>query len=130
MRDWLRRFMAGRYGGDAFSGFLCAAAVVCMLLGLFTWDALYILGMALLVYNYFRILSRNTQKRAAENRWYLARRASVQGWFSAQRQRFAHRKEYRYFRCPRCGQTLRVPRGRGRISICCPKCGTQFIKKS
>ena len=37
---------------------------------------------------------------------------------------------WRFYRCPKCGQQLRVPRGRGKISITCPKCGNQFIKKS
>ena len=40
------------------------------------------------------------------------------------------RKLYHYYRCPKCRQKLRVPRGRGRIQISCPRCGTQFIKKS
>ena len=44
--------------------------------------------------------------------------------------RFKQRKDYHYYRCPKCGQQLRVPRGRGKISITCPKCGNQFIKKS
>ena len=67
---------------------------------------------------------------AAENRWFLAQRYAVQQRFAGARTRFAQRKVYRYFRCPRCRQQLRVPRGRGRISITCPKCGTSFIKKS
>ena len=88
------------------------------------------LGWAALIYSYYRIFSRNIPKRAAENRWFLAQRYAVQQRFASARTRFAQRKVYRYFRCPRCRQQLRVPRGRGRISITCPKCGTSFIKKS
>ena len=117
MKAWLQRFMSGRYGGDQFSGFLSIAA-------------LYWVGLAVLIYSYVRIFSRNIPKRAAENRWYLAKQAAVSQRFSSMKTRWRMRQTYRYFRCPHCRQELRVPRGRGRISITCPKCGTSFIKKS
>lgn len=126
--------MSGRYGGDAFSNFLSLAALVVVVLGLFVPGLFGMLlgwlGWAVLIYSYYRIFSRNIPKRAAENRWFLAQRYAVQQRFAGARTRFAQRKVYRYFRCPRCRQQLRVPRGRGRISITCPKCGTSFIKKS
>lgn len=126
--------MSGRYGGDAFSNFLSLAALVVVVLGLFVPGLFGMLlgwlGWAALIYSYYRIFSRNIPKRAAENRWFLAQRYAVQQRFAGARTRFAQRKVYRYFRCPRCRQQLRVPRGRGRISITCPKCGTSFIKKS
>ncbi len=126
--------MSGRYGGDAFSNFLSLAALVVVVLGLFVPGLFGMLlgwlGWAALIYSYYRIFSRNIPRRAAENRWFLAQRYAVQQRFASTRTRFAQRKVYRYFRCPRCRQQLRVPRGRGRISITCPKCGTSFIKKS
>lgn len=134
MRAWFQRFMSGRYGGDAFSNFLSLAALVVVVLGLFVPGLFGMLlgwlGWAVLIYSYYRIFSRNIPRRAAENRWFLAQRYAVQQRFAGARTRFAQRKVYRYFRCPRCRQQLRVPRGRGRISITCPKCGTSFIKKS
>lgn len=134
MRAWFQRFMSGRYGGDAFSNFLSLAALVVVVLGLFIPGLFGMLlgwlGWAVLIYSYYRIFSRNIPRRAAENRWFLAQRYAVQQRFAGARTRFAQRKVYRYFRCPRCRQQLRVPRGRGRISITCPKCGTSFIKKS
>ena len=126
--------MSGRYGGDAFSNFLSLAALVVVVLGLFVPGLFGMLlgwlGWAALIYSYYRIFSRNIPRRAAENRWFLTQRYAVQQRFASARTRFAQRKVYRYFRCPRCRQQLRVPRGRGRISITCPKCGTSFIKKS
>ena len=91
---------------------------------------LYWLGLAAIVYSYFRILSRNTRKRYSENLKYLSYQNRVTTWFGKQQVRFKQRKDYHYYRCPQCGQQLRVPRGRGKISITCPKCGHQFIKKS
>ena len=105
MRAWLQRFMSGRYGSDAFGNFLCVVSLICLVLGLFV-GIFYYIGLALLIYTYFRMLSRNVSKRYAENQMF------------------------RYFSCPRCKQQIRVPKSRGRISITCPKCGTQFIKKT
>lgn len=130
MKGWFQRFMSGRYGFDRFGGFLSITSLVLVLLGALFSSVLYWLGFVMLGYCYFRILSRNLNKRYQENMKYLALQSKVAGWFGMQRTRFAQRKQYRYFRCPQCHQQLRVPRGRGRISISCPKCGNQFIKKS
>ena len=46
------------------------------------------------------------------------------------KKRWAQRSTYRFFKCPQCKQTVRVPKGRGKICITCPKCKTEFIKKS
>ncbi len=34
---------------------------------------------------------------------------------------------YNFFTCPRCRAALRVPKGKGRIKITCPKCGEKFL---
>lgn len=130
MRGWFQRFMSGRYGFDRFSGFLSVASLVLVVVGALFSSPLYILGLILLAYCYFRILSRNIQKRYRENQKYLELEGKVSGWLSTRQMRFKQRKQYHYYRCPHCGQQLRVPRGRGKISITCPKCSTQFIKKS
>ena len=129
MRAWFQRFMSGRYGNDAFGNFLCVASLICLVLGFFV-GIFYYIGLALLIYTYFRMFSRNIPKRYAENQKYLQMSAGVKTKFVQIKQRFALRKTYRYFSCPRCKQQIRVPKGRGRISITCLKCGTQFIKKT
>jgi uncharacterized paraquat-inducible protein A len=129
MKAWFQRFMSGRYGGDHLSNFLCLVALLLLLVGMFV-PGVYLLGIALLIWSYFRIFSRNVQKRYAENLKYLQYKNKVTGWFSARKVRFSQRKTYCYFRCPNCHQEIRVPRGRGRISVTCPKCQTKFIKKS
>ena len=130
MRDRFRRWMTGRYGSDAFNYFLSIAALVLFFVGLFLWRSAYYFGLAALCYSYFRMFSRNIPRRRRENAWYLRQQAMVQQWWGRVRQRFDKNDPYRYFSCPRCRQELRVPKGRGRISINCPKCGTQFIRKS
>ena len=120
-RDQFKRFFIDRRAGH-----LCTGVAGTRLAG----TLLYWVGLAVLIYSYVRIFSRNIPKRAAENRWYLAKQAAVSQRFSSMKTRWRMRQTYRYFRCPHCRQELRVPRGRGRISITCPKCGTSFIKKS
>ena len=39
-------------------------------------------------------------------------------------------KEHRYFKCPNCGQYLRVPRGKGKITVNCRNCGASFEERS
>lgn len=91
MKAWLQRFMSGRYGGDQFSGFLSIAALVIFVLGLLVpglaGTLLYWVGLAVLIYSYVRIFSRNIPKRAAENRWYLAKQAAVSQRFSSMKTR-------------------------------------------
>lgn len=130
MKAWFQRFMSGRYGSDQFSMFLSILALILLVLGMFVSGILYYVGLIVLIYSYFRMFSRNIQKRYAENQWYLARSSAVREWFSRLRNRFAQRGTYRYFKCPHCKQAIRIPKGRGRVSITCPKCGTQFIRKS
>ena len=131
MREKLRRFMIGRYGTDGLNQFLSIASLVLLLIAivsrvsLFTW-----LGVALLVFCYYRTFSRNISKRTEENYKFYTLKDRVGSKFHSWKEQWANRKVYHYYRCPQCRQKLRVPRGRGRIQISCPRCGTQFIKKS
>lgn len=138
MRARLQRFMIGRYGSDGLNKFLSIAALACLVLSLVLnlfganifVSILYALGLGLLVYSYFRMLSRNTQKRYAENLAYYNMANRWKNKWKTQRVHFAQRKLYHFYKCPSCRQALRVPRGRGRIEITCPKCHTNFVKKS
>ena len=131
MRDKIRQFLAGRYGTDALNQFLSIVAIVLLLISLVTrWGIFTWLGLAALVYCYFRTYSRNISRRTEENYRFYTLKEQITGKFSGVKRRWADRKSYRYFRCPQCHQMLRVPKGRGRIEISCPRCGTQFIRKS
>ena len=125
MKEKFRQFMIGRYGTDGLNQFLSMASIVLLLLSLLTW-----LGLALLILCYYRSLSRNISKRTEENYQYYTLKDRIDRKFRSLKDQWANRKIYHYYRCPKCRQKLRVPRGRGRIQISCPRCGTQFIKKS
>ena len=83
----------------------------------------------MLVVCYLRIFSRNIYARQLENQRFM------QFWWKlkngrSKRPSREQRKNYKVFSCPTCKQKLRVPRGKGKISISCPKCGRSFIKKT
>lgn len=123
--------MAGRYGVDELSKFLNIVLLVLLVLSIFIRSGiLYLLALGILIYSYFRMFSRNISKRYEENQKFVNfRYRNVVKWNNFKK-RFAQRKEYRFYRCPQCKQTVRVPRGRGKICITCPKCRTEFVKKS
>lgn len=130
LRERFQRFMMGRYGHDSLNQAMAVVALVLMILGMFGLRLFSWLAMALLVAVYFRMFSRNIPARSQENAKYYYLRTQVQKRMAQYQTRWAQRKFYRYYRCPHCHQQLRVPRGRGKIEITCPKCHTEFVKKS
>lgn len=135
MKEKLRQFMQGRNGADEISRICSVAVIVLLVFSLITRQSLfYILGFALMIYIYFRMFSRNVTKRKAENQKFLNfRYDTTLAWnrFKKQRKKqWDQRKTHRFFTCPGCGQMVRVPKGRGKICISCPKCRTDFIKRT
>lgn len=119
----LRNFMSGRYGMDKLNMAILWAGVISSLLSalvriqplnLIFWALSYVL----MILAIFRILSRNTYKRYQENRKFL--------------QIFDRLKDpqHRYYDCPKCRQTVRVPKGKGKIAITCPRCREKFVRKT
>ena len=128
--NWLRRMMYGRYGYDQLSLFLILVSCVLWLLsGLPHLGLIYWIGAALLLWCAYRILSRNLERRRAENAKFMTLAGPVIRWFKMRRT-VRRDREHRYFRCPNCGQYLRVPRGKGRITVNCRSCGISFEEKS
>lgn len=128
--NWLRKIMYGRYGVDELSLFLLGLYLVLVLLSqlpvlrLLSWVAL-----AVIVWDFFRILSRRFDRRRAENAKFMALAGPVIRWCKMRRAILRDR-EHRYFKCPNCGQYLRVPRGKGKIHVVCRSCGVSFEEKS
>ena len=129
-RQRTARFMAGRNGNDAFNRFLLVCDLILLLLSSLLGGPFFLLALALLGYVYFRMLSRSVYKRQAENERYLRFKYKVQSRLRLLAERWKQRREYKFFVCPSCRATLRVPKGRGKIKIVCRKCGTSFTGKS
>lgn len=134
MRQKFARFMSGRNGNDQLNLFLLAADIILLLLaGMFAGGFgkyLYPVVILVLGYAYFRMLSRNLCRRSEENGKYLRLRYKLMAEFRVRWERWVQRKDYKFFTCPSCKTTLRVPRGHGKIKIVCRKCGNSFTGKS
>ena len=124
----LRTFFYGRNGFDDLAKHtLIAAVIVCLLTGFIPQGIVRLifslLSWGLMIYAYYRILSKNIYKRVAENKRYV-------GSINMTKTRWHQRKTHRFYRCPKCKTWLRVPKGRGKITITCVKCATKFDKRS
>ena len=130
-KNKMMQFMQGRYGADQMGQMLSAVSMVFLIISLFSRNqAWFLLAVIGIVYNYFRMFSQNISKRYAENQKYLKMTAGIRRKLASWKSQLAQRKIYHIYRCPGCKQKIRVPRGRGKIEIRCPKCNTRFVKKS
>ena len=130
IRNAIQRFMYGRYGNDQFNLFLMGLYLLLYLVYLFLRvDLLYLVSFVLLFVTLFRMLSRNMERRRMENLRFMRAANPVISWFRLRRN-IRRDKEHGYFKCPSCGQRLRVPRGRGKITVTCRSCGASFQEKS
>ena len=137
MRDKFNKFMQGRYGVDELSRFTMGVALALIILTMFVnivnrsvGSVLDFLGIAAIVYAYFRIFSRNIQQRYAENQKYLQMTSKLRLRFNKEKNLMKQRKTHHIYACPGCGQKIRIPRGKGqKVEIDCPKCHQKFIKR-
>lgn len=134
MKQKFAKFMYGRYGLDELSKFLSTISMLVLIASLFLTQTVktvvFAAAVALLVYAYFRIFSKNYEKRRAENKTFLERRQRITERFRLRRDMWKQRKEFKFFKCPSCKAVLRVPRGKGKIRVVCKKCGTAFERKT
>ncbi len=102
-----------------------------IVIGLFSKLAVFsYITLALIIYMYYRTLSKNIAKRQAENRKYLELSYKARGLANKEKRYLLDLKDNHIYKCPECRQKIRIPRGKGRIEITCPKCAAKFIKKS
>ena len=133
MKERIAKFMVGRNGNDELNMFLFGICAFLLILGMFISSlrsVLYFISLALLVYIYFRMFSKNRYKRSDENARFLRARFKLFGYLKSIKERWVQRKDYKFFTCPSCKAVLRVPKGHGKIKIVCRKCGNTFIGKS
>lgn len=132
----LSRFMYGRNGVDRLGLTMIWAALLLDIINMLLREKPVVSGITglvsgvLLFTALFRMFSRNLEKRRAENTRFMEK-----VWWSVSRRMAGARqqrmdKEHRYFTCHRCGAVCRVPRGKGRIVITCPRCGGEIHGKS
>lgn len=146
-----RDYIATRNGPDNLSRVALILAVIFLIIAIITTGAVrsvtLVIGIAALIYTYFRLFSKDVTARRRENDAYLAKTANLRSKLSGvnssfkqasdagakaarQATRQAKDREHRYFACPKCGQQVRVPKGAGKIRVTCPKCGEKFERKA
>lgn len=124
MKYKFRAFFNGRNGIDDLGKMLLWTSLIIMVLSsLLGITFLYSAALVLLCYVYIRAFSRNLEKCQRQNEKYLS-------WRNFRKLRFQQRKTHRFYRCPKCKQQLRVPKGKGKICITCRNCGERFEKKT
>ena len=131
LREKLYQFLQGRNGIDELGIFLIGTSLILLVISmLLDGFLLSLIAYGLLIYSYFRVLSKNIGARQAENNRYLAEREHLRFKLQSKKVQFGLRKTYKYLKCQKCGKKMRVPRGKGRIEVTCPHCGDKFVTKS
>ncbi len=131
LRMALMHFMAGRYGTDKLNTVLFWVYFVLWGIGLFFRRGLVALilstlGTAVVIFLLFRTLSRNIPRRRAENERFLRFWFPFAAWWKRQFTRLKDVRRYRYRVCPYCHAQLRLPVRRGRRTVTCARCHSQF----
>lgn len=142
-KERIRLFLTGRYGGDSLNTVLSVFSLVSFITAIIVRSAskstagivisivFYAIAVGAIVFTTFRTFSRNLSARRAEYEWF---RSHIIAPFSRKKNELKTRREqsktHRFFKCPKCRQTVRVPKGKGKIRIKCPKCGEVFERKS
>lgn len=131
LNERFKIFMYGRYGVDPLSNFLAKSGLIMLFLSLIKpFNFLYIFALTAEVWAIFRSLSKNSEKRSREYRVYLECEEKVKKHFRLRKKMWTERKEFRYFKCSGCRIYLRVPKGKGNITITCPHCKKEITKKT
>ena len=125
------RFMQGRYGADEFGQALLWMGIALSLIEMFTgWILLGMLSMALFIWAIYRMFSRNTSRRFAENYRFLKLWNPVKNWFQWLWLSIRYCNKNRYFLCPKCRRIACVPKGTGRVTITCKGCKHKYDRKA
>ena len=138
LQNAILRFMYGRNGADHLNTALLVVYLVIWLLGTLLVNItesaplsmiVNFLMTALMVVIFLRMFSKNLVKRRAENAKFLAWWYPTKAHLNGMKQRRAD-KAHKYFTCRHCKTICRVPVGKGKIIITCPKCGAKISAKS
>ena len=126
----LRTLLQGRYGIDQLTvALMLLGCLITLILSFLSVRYYRLIGLLPMILALLRVLSRNTEKRRAENDRFLRVWEPLKQKLSVKAQH-ARDKDHRYYACPTCKKTLRVPKNRGKIEITCPHCGTKFKKRT
>lgn len=134
--DAIVRFMYGRNGMDQLNTVLLWGSVIVILLSSLVGKAseaagtvVYYLGFALWIVSLFRMFSKNLYKRREENTKWMQLWWKIKNAGKGAKDRHAD-KDHKYFTCKKCKAICRVPVGKGKVVITCPRCGNKIEGKT
>jgi len=131
MRNFLHKFMIGRYGPDHLGIAMIIIAFILSLLNILLWHIpLLYLSYLVFILTILRMLSRNIPRRRAENDKFISLWWPVRTKIKNIIQKIKDKRKYKYYKCPTCKTKLRVPKGKGKIRITCPKCWEWLISET
>jgi uncharacterized paraquat-inducible protein A len=129
--NWLKNFMSGRHGSDQLSmALLIFSVILTFVAKLVNLPLLALLSYIPLGICLFRMLSKNNSKRSMENYKFAILISPIYSWLKKTQKHAMDSKTHRFFKCPSCNAKLRLPKGKGKIIITCPKCKTEFAKRT
>ena len=130
LKQWIYRFMQGRYGADELYRFSFIVFIVLLVLSMIFKGTLgFIFSLAetaVLIFSIYRAFSRNIAARSAENRKFLMLRDSAGKTVKRNVNRVKDIKTKRYRKCPNCKTWVRLPIKKGTHHVNCPSCKQQF----
>ena len=131
MKQKLSAFFGGRYGADAFSRALLIVYLTLAIFTLFIGNTVFgavlnLVSVAVCVFMFYRMFSRQINKREEENRKYLLLVGKAKRNLLLHRNKWKYRKTHVYRECPHCHAQIRLPRVSGAHQCDCPKCQGAF----
>lgn len=137
MRQDIKDVMSRRCGLDELNNFIMLLGFIFIVIALFSHRWIFtVLGAAFVILCYVRVFSKNLDKRKKENDFYMRYMGNVVKAGNhlklcmKMQVKTMQDKEYAYFVCNTCGQIIRVPKGKNKVNIRCPKCSQTFIKRT
>lgn len=120
-----RRMFIGRNGPDQLS---LSLIILSLLLSFVPFRYMFVITFTITAVAVIRMFSRNIAQRQKENMAFMNVVNKIKSWYYRNKARGQQRKYYKIFKCPNCALKLRVPRGKGKVSIKCSRCGNKIIR--
>lgn len=137
IRQDIKDAMSRRNGLDELNNFLMLLGFIFVVIALFSHKWIFtLIGTVFIVLCYIRVFSKKIEKRKKENGLYMKYMGTVVKkceFFKLclkMKIKSMRDAEYVYFVCSDCGQIIRIPKGKNKVSIRCPKCSKTFIKRT
>ena len=130
LQQWIQRLFIGRNGIDQLTILALGLAGVFALLVAFTnFAGFAFVYLAAILYAVWRSASKHIGKRRAENQRFLKLGRSVAGGMRLRGRIIKEWPTHRYLKCPQCKARLRLPKGKGKVTVLCTKCKHSFARK-